>query len=57
MYQYDEVYDDIKEKINEDKQKVKADRNPKYIQNLLKTANKRKLENERRIERQVKKYI
>jgi coiled-coil domain-containing protein 55 len=28
---------------------------PKYIENLLKTAEKRKMENERRVERQVQK--
>lgn len=55
VYQYDEVYDDIKEKVNEVRQKTKVDKNPKYIGNLLKTAQKRKLENERRIERQVHK--
>lgn len=38
------------------KVKTSHDKKPKYIENLLKTANKRKLENERRVERMVK-YI
>lgn len=33
--------------------KSKEDKKPKYIENLLKTATKRKIENERRVERQV----
>lgn len=55
IYQYDEIYDNIKEKKSNEKLKNK-DKNPKYIESLLKSAHKRKLENERRIERQVK-YI
>ncbi|XP_020299439.1 nuclear speckle splicing regulatory protein 1 [Pseudomyrmex gracilis] len=55
IYQYDEVYDDLERtrcqsEIN--KQKVKK---PKYIQNLLKTAEQRKKEQEHRIERMVQK--
>ncbi|XP_047985191.1 nuclear speckle splicing regulatory protein 1 [Leguminivora glycinivorella] len=55
IYQYDEIYDSMTIKKEEKKQKVKELKQPKYIENLLKTANKRKLENERRIERQVQK--
>lgn len=35
------------------KSKTQEEKKPRYIENLIKTANKRKLENERRIERQV----
>lgn len=57
VFQYDEVYDDIQNKRNEEKQARKtADaRKPKYINKLLETAEKRKKEYERRIERQVQK--
>lgn len=37
-----------KEKI-----KIKEEKKPRYIENLMKSANKRKIENERRMERQV----
>lgn len=36
-----------------EKNKTKDEKKPRYIENLLKTANKRKIENERRMERQV----
>lgn len=41
-----------KEKV---KVKTKEEKKPQYIENLMKAANKRKIENERRIERQVSK--
>ncbi|XP_014277994.1 nuclear speckle splicing regulatory protein 1 [Halyomorpha halys] len=53
VYQYDEVYDQM-EKGKQEKHREK-DRKPKYIQKLLVSAEKRKIENERRIERQVQK--
>ncbi|XP_050348221.1 nuclear speckle splicing regulatory protein 1 [Nymphalis io] len=55
VYQYDEIYDSMsKEKLTK-KKKTQDEKKPRYIENLLKTANKRKLENERRIERQIQK--
>lgn len=57
IFQYDEVYDDIENKRKEEKlaKKTSAATGPKYIKKLLETAEKRKLENERRVERQVQK--
>lgn len=55
IYQYDEVYDDLERarcQSESNKQKVKK---PKYIENLLKTAEQRKKEQEHRIERMVQK--
>lgn len=53
IYQYDEVYDDLERKGQMDsKQKEKKS---KYIQKLLKTADRRKKEQEHRIERMVQK--
>lgn len=56
IYQYDEVYDEMESKRKED-QKVTTvvERKPKYITKLMETADKRKKEQERRIERQVQK--
>jgi len=56
VFQYDEVYDKMEEKkevANEKKKEI--DRKPKYIKQLLKSAELRNKENERRIERQVQK--
>lgn len=53
VYQYDEIYDSMASKKEEEKSKNKEEKKPRYIENLLKTASKRKVENERRIERQV----
>lgn len=53
VYQYDEIYDTLARKKDSKKEKTKEDRKPKYIENLMKTANKRKIEHERRVERQV----
>uniref|UniRef100_A0A336LD85 CSON009207 protein n=1 Tax=Culicoides sonorensis TaxID=179676 RepID=A0A336LD85_CULSO len=55
IYQYDEVYDEISNKRLEEKAKKAEDKKPKYINRLLLAAEKRKIENERRIERQVQK--
>ncbi|XP_059050435.1 nuclear speckle splicing regulatory protein 1-like [Achroia grisella] len=55
VYQYDEVYDSMSNQKEEKKAKVKEDKKPRYIENLMKSANKRKIENERRIERQIQK--
>lgn len=57
IFEYDEVYDEIAAKRNEEKQAKKStDANkPKYITKLLETAEKRKKEHERRVERQVQK--
>lgn len=53
VYQYDEIYDSMASKKEEEKSKGKEEKKPRYIENLLKAASKRKVENERRIERQV----
>uniref|UniRef100_A0A8D8CBG7 Nuclear speckle splicing regulatory protein 1 n=2 Tax=Culex pipiens TaxID=7175 RepID=A0A8D8CBG7_CULPI len=56
VYQYDELYDEMDSKRKEAKvDKSKEERKPKYIGKLLETADKRKKEQERRIERQVQK--
>ncbi|KAJ8971489.1 hypothetical protein NQ314_000674 [Rhamnusium bicolor] len=56
VYQYDEIYDEMDQQRKESKLSRKdLDRKPKYISKLLAAADKRKRENERRIERQVQK--
>ncbi|XP_065346895.1 nuclear speckle splicing regulatory protein 1 [Cloeon dipterum] len=56
VFQYDEVYDDMEQqKADTASKKKDVAKKPKYIENLLKTAERRKMENERRIERQVQK--
>ncbi|XP_062560053.1 nuclear speckle splicing regulatory protein 1 [Armigeres subalbatus] len=56
IYQYDELYDEMDNRRKESKtSKSQAERKPKYIGKLLETADKRKKEQERRIERQVQK--
>ncbi|XP_063989161.1 nuclear speckle splicing regulatory protein 1 [Diachasmimorpha longicaudata] len=55
IYQYDEVYDQI-EKVKEQSKPVKMEqKQPKYIHNLLKAAERRKIEQEHRMERMVQK--
>ena len=55
VFQYDEVYDDIEKKKEVEKESKKdIDRKPKYVHNLLKAADERQKEFERRIERQVR---
>ncbi|KAK9703563.1 Nuclear speckle splicing regulatory protein 1, N-terminal [Popillia japonica] len=56
VYQYDEIYDKMeKEKLDSKLSRKELDKKPKYIGKLLAAADKRKRENERRIERQVQK--
>ncbi|GLV36831.1 uncharacterized protein CBL_02334 [Carabus blaptoides fortunei] len=56
IYQYDELYDDMQSKRKESKLARKdLDRKPKYINKLLESAERRKKEYERRIERDVQK--
>ncbi|KAG5891165.1 hypothetical protein JTB14_000553 [Gonioctena quinquepunctata] len=56
VYQYDEVFDEIDQQRKDSKLARKdLDRKPKYISKLLAAADKRKRENERRIEREVQK--
>ena len=57
IFEYDEVYDEIAAKRNEAKlaKKTSEAKTPKYITKLLETAEKRKKEHERRVERQVQK--
>lgn len=57
IFEYDEVYDEIAAKRVEEKlaKKTSEARAPKYITKLLVTAEKRKAEHERRVERQVQK--
>lgn len=54
VFQYDEVYDDM-EKKKEHHIEKKKDVKPRYIQNLLVQAEKRKIEYERRNERLIQK--
>nr|CAG4642022.1 EOG090X0D2W [Eurycercus lamellatus] len=54
VFQYDEVYDEMQQK-KEEKKPVKEEKKPKYIANLLRTAEMRKVELERRTERKVQK--
>lgn len=55
IFQYDEVYDDIERKKDQSKTTKDEKKKPKYIQNLLKAAERRKKEQEYRIERMVQK--
>uniref|UniRef100_A0A182QQC2 Nuclear speckle splicing regulatory protein 1 N-terminal domain-containing protein n=1 Tax=Anopheles farauti TaxID=69004 RepID=A0A182QQC2_9DIPT len=58
IFQYDELYDDMVEQRDQTAAKGKeqtVDRKPKYINKLMETAERRKKEQERRIERQVQK--
>ncbi len=56
VFQYDEVYDDMeKAKVEKTKEAKEKDRKPRYITNLLKHAEVRQKEYERRVERQVQK--
>ncbi|XP_016968216.1 nuclear speckle splicing regulatory protein 1 [Drosophila biarmipes] len=56
IFQYDELYDDMDSKREEAKQtKSQEPRKPKYIGRLMEHAERRKLEKELRIERQVQK--
>lgn len=56
IYQYDEVYDDMERNKKSELDKVKQqEKKPRYIENLLKAAERRKKEQEHRIERMVQK--
>ncbi|KZC10089.1 Nuclear speckle splicing regulatory protein 1 [Dufourea novaeangliae] len=55
IYQYDEVYDDMERTKTQSKEAKDENKKPKYIQNLLKAAERRKREQEHRIERMVQK--
>ena len=55
VFQYDELYDEMEQKRAERKEPAKKEKKPKYIENLLKTAELRKVEQERRTERKVQK--
>lgn len=56
VYQYDEIYDEMQSQRKDSKLARKdLDKKPKYISKLLETAERRKRENERRIEREVQK--
>ncbi|XP_017888976.1 nuclear speckle splicing regulatory protein 1 isoform X2 [Ceratina calcarata] len=55
IFQYDEVYEDIEKKKDQSKGVRDEKKKPKYIQNLLKAAERRKKEQEYRIERMVQK--
>jgi len=55
IYQYDEVYDDMERSKNQSEINKQKEKKPKYIQNLLKTAERRKKEQEYRIGRMVQK--
>ncbi|KAH8287626.1 hypothetical protein KR054_010909 [Drosophila jambulina] len=56
IFQYDELYDDMERGREETKQtKSQEPRKPKYINRLMEHAERRKLEKELRIERQVQK--
>ena len=47
VYQYDEIYDDMKEDKAKKLVLSKQDKTPKYAKNLLRNAAVRKLENDR----------
>lgn len=55
VFEYDEVYDDMKKTKEEKKQEVTKDRKPRYIEQLLKAAELRKREGDRRTQRQIQK--
>ncbi|XP_029178374.1 nuclear speckle splicing regulatory protein 1 [Nylanderia fulva] len=54
IYQYDEVYDAMEQSKSQSEVKEK-EKKPRYIQKLLKTAQRRKQEQEHRVERMVQK--
>nr|XP_061801258.1 nuclear speckle splicing regulatory protein 1-like [Nerophis lumbriciformis] len=57
VYDYDAVYDDIQKQKLDNRQKVlsRADKKPKYIEQLKKAVENRKKEQERRDERKIQK--
>lgn len=55
VFEYDEVYDDLKRDQEEKKQETKKDSKPRYIEQLLKAAEHRKKEGDRRMQRKIQK--
>ncbi|XP_011188904.2 nuclear speckle splicing regulatory protein 1 [Zeugodacus cucurbitae] len=56
VFQYDELYDEMESKREQEQEvKSKEPKKPKYIGRLMEFAERRKLENELRVERQVQK--
>ncbi|GAB1867428.1 Coiled-coil domain-containing protein 55 [Camponotus japonicus] len=55
IYQYDEVYDNMERSKSQSDISKEKEKKPRYIQKLLKTAERRKKEQEHRIERMVQK--
>ncbi|KAM8975837.1 nuclear speckle splicing regulatory protein 1 [Pelodytes ibericus] len=57
VYDYDNVYDDLQKKKEENnaKQLAGKDKKPKYIQNILKAVEVRKKEQEKRMEKKIQK--
>ncbi|XP_004535408.1 nuclear speckle splicing regulatory protein 1 [Ceratitis capitata] len=56
IFQYDELYDEMENKRDQEEEvKSKEPKKPKYIGRLMEFAERRKLENELRVERQVQK--
>ncbi|XP_020659112.3 nuclear speckle splicing regulatory protein 1 isoform X1 [Pogona vitticeps] len=58
VYEYDNIYDDIQQKKAESQASVlagKGEKKPKYIQNILKAAELRKKEQEKRMEKKIQK--
>ncbi|XP_067328280.1 nuclear speckle splicing regulatory protein 1 [Anolis sagrei] len=58
VYEYDNIYDDIQQKKAESQASIlagKGEKKPKYIQNILKAAELRKKEQERRMEKKIQK--
>ncbi|NXT36739.1 NSRP1 protein, partial [Pelecanoides urinatrix] len=58
VYEYDSIYDEMQQKKKESNARVlsgKDDKKPRYIQNILKAAEIRKKEQEKRMERKIQK--
>lgn len=55
IYQYDEVYDNMERSKSQLDVRKEKEKKPRYIQKLLKTAERRKKEQEYRVERMVQK--
>ncbi|NXY21113.1 NSRP1 protein, partial [Atrichornis clamosus] len=58
VYEYDSIYDEMQQKKKENSAKMfsgKDDKKPRYIHNILKAAEIRKKEQERRMERKIQK--
>ncbi|NXL56780.1 NSRP1 protein, partial [Chordeiles acutipennis] len=58
VYEYDSIYDEMQQKKKESNARMlsgKDDKNPRYIHNILKAAEIRKKEQEKRMERKIQK--